>query len=105
MKSKAEQLAEERYQIYPTDNAEMSLLVKAQRAAFIAGYEADKWIRVSEQLPTKKDADENGKVLVWREMNPDQKAMEKSIMDWSMVKYCDKEATHWQPLPQPPKTT
>jgi hypothetical protein len=59
---------------------------------------------VEEKLPIEEDADENGKVLIWREMNPDQKAMEKSIMDWSMLKYCDKKTTHWQPLPLPPKT-
>jgi hypothetical protein len=109
MKSKAEQLAEERYPYVDCGHEQLDNVTRRNideiRAAFIAGYEADKWIRVEDELPTKEDADENGKLLVWREMNPDQKAIEKSIMDWSMLRYCDKETTHWQPLPSPPKTT
>ncbi len=60
------------------------------------------WISVEDRLPTEKDADENGKVLVWREMNEGQAGLTKSILDWNMVKYCDK-GSFWQPLPTPPK--
>jgi len=31
--------------------------------------EADGWISVEERLPAEKDADENGKVLIYRNMN------------------------------------
>jgi hypothetical protein len=98
---KAEQMAEQEYTYNDTVYKAVTL---RERAAYIKGWNADKWISVEEKLPIEEDADENGKVLIWREMNPDQKAMEKSIMDWSMLKYCDKKTTHWQPLPLPPKT-
>lgn len=34
------------------------------------------WISVKDRLPEREDADENGKVLVWREMNEGQSLTE-----------------------------
>jgi hypothetical protein len=62
------------------------------------------WISVNDRLPTLFDADENGKVLIYRSVNEEQKALSKSIHDWSMVKYCDSN-TYWMPLPSPPTVT
>lgn len=67
-----------------------------------AGWESSEWISVEDRLPTEKDADENGKVLIWREVNDGQKSLSKSIFDWWMVIKCDK-SSYWKPLPQPPK--
>ena len=59
------------------------------------------WIKITDRLPTEKDADENGKVLVFRQVNESQKALSKSIYDWFMVKYI--ENGYWMSLPEPPK--
>jgi hypothetical protein len=64
--------------------------------------ESEGWVRVGERLPTKEDADENGKVLLYRNMNDSQKSLSKSIHDYFMVKNCDKDS-FWRPLPSPPK--
>jgi hypothetical protein len=64
--------------------------------------ESDGWVRVGERLPTEEDADENGKVLLYRDMNDSQKSLSKSIHDYFMVKNCDKDS-FWRPLPSPPK--
>lgn len=56
------------------------------------------WISVEDRLPEGDDADENGKVLIFRKTNENQKALEKSVMDFKMVKYCD-EDTYWTTLP------
>ena len=61
------------------------------------------WISVNDRLPEKSDADENGKVLIYREANPDQKGLSKSVYDFYMVKYCDK-STFWMPLPKSPES-
>lgn len=63
----------------------------------------EKWVSVADRLPTEKDADECGKVLLYRKMNKEQQAQAKSIHDWYMVKHCDSN-TFWQPLPTPPTT-
>ena len=65
------------------------------------------WISVKDRLPTAVDADENGKVLIYRKMNSEQLANCKTVHDYAMVKYCD-EYTMWLsipplPLPEPPK--
>lgn len=60
------------------------------------------WRSVEDELPTEVDADENGKVLVWREVNESQKSLEKSIYDWSMVKHLSK-GSKWITLPKLPK--
>lgn len=59
------------------------------------------WISVIEKLPTIEDGDENGKVLIFRVPNINQKSLAKSIYDWNMVKYCDKN-TYWMILPKSP---
>jgi len=64
---------------------------------------AEGWVSVEDRLPTEKDADENGKVLVWRNTNEGQKGLSKSIFDYFMVKNCDTD-TFWQPLPPPPQS-
>lgn len=61
-----------------------------------------KWISVKERMPNIDDADENGKVLVYRFNNPSQSALNKSIHDWNMCKYLD-ISCYWMPLPGPPK--
>ena len=67
-----------------------------------SGEDAGKgWISVEDRLPTEKDADENGKVLVYRNTNEGQKGLSKSIFDYFMVKNCDSD-TVWQPLPPKP---
>ena len=62
----------------------------------------NEWISVEERLPTVDDADENGKVLVYRTVNESQKSIAKSIYDWNFAKYLDK-GSYWMPLPSPPK--
>lgn len=59
------------------------------------------WISVKDRLPTIDDADENGKVLVYRTVNDSQKSISKSIYDWNFTKHLDKDA-YWMPLPNPP---
>lgn len=66
--------------------------------------ERDGWIRLEDRLPTAADADENGKVMIYRKMNDSQNAMSKSIHDWLFLKHCDPKETYWQPLPSPPKS-
>lgn len=61
-----------------------------------------KWISVKDRLPTIDDADENGKVLVYRFNNSSQSSMNKSIYDWKMCKHLD-ESSFWIRLPKPPK--
>ncbi len=63
----------------------------------------DGWVSMLDQMPTEQDGDENGKVLLYRNMNDNQKPLEKSIHDWYMVKNCDPTETFWQPLPPKPK--
>jgi hypothetical protein len=108
--NKAEQLAEERYPYYRrpmvveyTANKHADEL----RAAFIAGYEADKWIRVEGELPDYEnivngyfpDGDEGGRKVAEAVRSGDSviSAFPNSTASWF-------KATHWQPLPSPPKT-
>lgn len=65
------------------------------------GQKADGWISVRDRLPTESDADENGKVLIYRTLNDHQKPLSKSIHDWNMVKHCEDD-TLWQSLPALP---
>lgn len=113
MKNKLDKLREAAEKLFPADGSfhenQISYLTQE---AFIAGatskeageyWREQGWISVVDRLPTEKDADENGKVLIYRIMNEGQESLSKSVFDWFMVKYCDKE-TCWQPLPSPPKT-
>jgi hypothetical protein len=54
-------------------------------------------IPVSDRMPTKEDADEFGNVLILRENR------RKSITQFDMVRFCDKETTMWQQLPKLPE--
>lgn len=56
------------------------------------------WIKVTDRLPLESDGN---KVLIYRNMNDSQRALQISIHDSSMVKYCD-ENTYWMQLPKPP---
>lgn len=62
----------------------------------------DRWIPVSERLPTEQDGDENGKVLIYRKTNEGQKGMSKTIYDVFMMKHCDAN-TFWTKLPPTPQ--
>lgn len=92
---------------YDTDTVSYSRMVEMLNDAVFQwmakqpSVKADGWVSVEDGLPTEKDADENGKVLIYRNMNEGQKSMSKTIFDWWMVKNCDK-TTMWQPLPAPP---
>lgn len=102
-KEEIEQAAEIAYKIsgeYPFDS-----LAEISRQAFIRGAEFTnpKWIKCSERLPELSDADENGKILLFRVTNNDQKSISKTVHDWNMVKHCDRENTFWMPLPQMPE--
>jgi hypothetical protein len=57
----------------------------------------NRWIPVSERLPTKDDADEFENVLILREN------ARKSITRFDMVRFCHKETTMWQQLPKLPE--
>ena len=59
------------------------------------------WIDVKERLPRQSDADENGKVLIYRIVTDTQTAMSKSIMDYNMVRHMDEG--FWTTLPAPPE--
>lgn len=62
----------------------------------------NQWVSVKERLPTIHDADENGKVLVYRNVNDSQKSLSKSIYDWHFTKHLDDDS-YWMRLPEPPK--
>ncbi len=64
--------------------------------------EQDNWISVEERLPTEKDADENGKVLVCHKSMSGEK-WNKFFADWDMISYLTKVEIYWKPLPHPPK--
>ena len=57
-----------------------------------------KWIPVTERLPTEEDANEEGLVLVRNIGCPQYEAM-----DWDQVKMFRSRISHWMPLPEPPK--
>lgn len=78
----------------------------AEKLLEYASLKEDKWISVEERLPKESDADENGKVLILREVNSSQSFLSKSIHPYDQVKYCEK-STLWcslPALPSPPKT-
>jgi len=79
---------------------EAAKLMAERYEARIAELE-NQWIPVEERLPEEKDADENGKVLIYRVTNNSQASLSKSIYDWAMVKYLEKDS-HWMPLPNKP---
>lgn len=68
-----------------------------------ATQEKQGWVKTSDRLPEKPDADENGKVLLYRLTTDNQTSSAKSIHDWNMVRHCDADTTFWMPLPQKPE--
>ena len=64
--------------------------------------ELNQWVPTSERMPERSDADEKGKVLVFRKLNESQAFQEKSILPYEFLKHCEKDSTYWQPLPPAP---
>jgi hypothetical protein len=67
-------------------------------------HDLTRWIPVSEKFPTAADADESGKVMIYRITTKSQRASAKSLYDWGMVKTCHPDETWWMPLPKDPIT-
>jgi hypothetical protein len=103
MKSKAQQLAEERYPYVDCGHEQLDNVTRRNideiRAAFIAGYEADKWIRVEDELPNEYDT-----VLIWDDDCVYSAIYLKGGFEDEHGNPYNK-VTNWQPLPSPPKTT
>ena len=69
---------------------------------FLNGYEAasndcNTWISCLDRIP---DPSEHKRVIVHRVSNASQKDNAISIVDASIIKHCNKEETHWLPLPK-----
>jgi hypothetical protein len=101
----AEKRAEQEYPDY--DGMEGCYEEAIQRAAYIKGWEADKWIRVEDELPKDgqpvngyfPEGDEAGRKVAEAIRSGDNliSAFPNSTAPWF-------KATHWQSLPEPPKT-
>ena len=94
-----QQLAEREYP-YPdslTGGALSFAIINDLRKAFIKGLEMDRWIPVSEKLPTKDDADEFGEVDAWHIIG-------RCRCEVTLNAFYNKvdEYSHWQPI-TPPK--
>jgi hypothetical protein len=68
-------------------------------------HDLTRWVPVSEKFPTAADADESGKVMIYRITTKHQRAMAKGLLDWYMVKSCHPDETWWMPLPKDPITS
>lgn len=62
------------------------------------GVTIQRWIPVTERVPTEEDANPNESVLA---INKDDGFARSWI--WDIVARWPQEFTHWMPLPQPPK--
>lgn len=62
----------------------------------IQALEAQRWISVSERLPTEKDANSSLEVLVW-----DQASCWHDLLGYGSVEDND-HITHWMPFPEEP---
>jgi hypothetical protein len=105
----------------PVSRQKSQAIVAMKRADFIAGYEADKWIRVEDELPSgywsdteqeyyKKfsqqvnvyvDNDRVGTAAYNRET---KKWFTGSLEPQNYNEFDRTNVTHWQPLPEAPKT-
>jgi hypothetical protein len=94
----AEKRAEQEFPIIRLDYVED--LNEPERTAFIAGWEADKWIRVEDELPTELYKPNGRRRQVWAANLADEDSM--IIVFADKLSECNR--THWQPLPSPPKT-
>ena len=94
---KAEEIAEKEFLI----NYDYHSFKDSYIDGFIKGYNYDKWIKCSEQMPDEEIVGD--KVLLKRDVNTSQLSLAVTIHDTKMVKYCDLESTYWHPLPSNPK--
>jgi hypothetical protein len=107
--------------IEPSSKRLLKQSIEASRTAFIAGWEADKWIRVEDELPDfEVDVDVYGfrkqshpqmggsKPITFisrrRDLRgtPLWKSRERQVDENDFI--CAENITHWQPRPSPPKT-
>jgi hypothetical protein len=119
----AEKRAEQEFQLPANFNKPYTQwdMTKAQRTAYVKGYEADKWIRVEDELP---DFEVDVDVYGFRKQSNPQMGGSKPItfisrrrdlrgtplwkkgmsqVDENDFIYAE-NITHWQPRPSPPKT-
>ena len=61
------------------------------------GVTVQRWIPVTERLPTEEEADDDGFVFAYTIAN------KKIIARWTDVCRFSVLVTHWMPLPEPPK--
>ena len=68
-----------------------------KREAFIRGLEMDRWVPVSDRLPTKEDADEFGEIDAWHIVG-------RCRCEVTLNTFFNQhsEYSHWQPI-TPPK--
>ena len=63
------------------------------------GVTVQKWIPVTERLPEKEDANEEGTVLVrYIDERP-----QYQLIEWELLWLCSRGISHWMPLPEAPK--
>ena len=74
-----------------------SRLVRLAEHLISNGITVQKWIPVSERLPTEEDADAKGRVYAISE------GAYPRMWQWSMVVMYPECFTHWYKLPEPPK--
>ena len=98
----AEKRAEQEFQLPANFNKPYTQwdMTKAQRTAYVKGYEADKWIRVEDELPTELYKPNGRRRQVWAANLADEDSM--IIVFADKLSECNR--THWQSLPEPPKT-
>jgi len=106
-----QQLAEKEFPEQDYFDGEEYSVMKRERAAFIAGWEAEKWISVEDELPYK---DGNSSIMclvfgpyidiVCRPYNEYHKVWDDEDYDDYFSDAVGSLITHWQPLPSPPKT-
>ncbi len=71
-----------------------ALLQTATKILTESGYTLNKWIRVSDRMPTEADADEHGNVLARTYLGQTYTARTTEIPKF------DDFYTHWMPIPE-----